>query len=247
MNKEPRESERKMKSHPKELPPLPRSVPPMIVAGGVFLLIVVVMVALASGGGDKDEPERARGGTTSAPTAAISASAPTAAISASAATGAISASAAKAPRFAWAPTAPRSAPAPAAPRSAPAPAAPVLTGRDGKFEFTVTGVETRQGALGGLSDPPMGEWFIVSVTVSNIGDQERTLYATNQNLIDSQGREFESEFWAAAALNDESSVDLNPGFTIEYKIPFDVSPGTVPTAIELHDSMFSGGVTLALG
>ena len=131
-------------------------------------------------------------------------------------------------------------------KEAPAPEAPKEV-RDGKFEFAVTNVATSQGSLGGLSDPPMGEWFIVSVTVSNIGDEARTFSASNQKLIDSKGREFESEFWAAAALNDDSSVDLNPGFTITFKIPFDVPPGTVPTGIELHDSAFSGGVTMPLG
>lgn len=118
--------------------------------------------------------------------------------------------------------------------------------RDGKFGFVVTGVETRQGSLGGLSDPPMGEWVIVSVTVSNVGDQQRTFSASNQKLIDSQRREFESDFWATEALNDDFSVDLNPGFTVSFKIPFDVPPGTVPAGIELHDSAFSGGVTVAL-
>lgn len=134
----------------------------------------------------------------------------------------------------------------ATPRSTWASPAPAPTNRDGKFEFGVIGVETRQGSLGGLSDPPMGEWVIVTVTVSNIGDEQRTFYANNQKLIDSQGREFESEFWAAEALNDQISVDLNPGFTITFQVPFDVPPGTVPTSIELHDSAFSGGVTMTL-
>lgn len=40
--------------------------------------------------------------------------------------------------------------------------------------------------------------------------------------------------------------DINPGLGIETQAVFDIPPGAVPTAIECHDSMFSGGALLAL-
>lgn len=47
--------------------------------------------------------------------------------------------------------------------------------------------------------------------------------------------------------NHETTIvlNLNPGFDITVKVPFDVPKGTVSDAIELHDSAFSGAaVTL---
>ncbi len=41
-------------------------------------------------------------------------------------------------------------------------------------------------------------------------------------------------------------TDINPGNKISVAIAFDVSPGTVPATIEFHDSMFSGGVRVAV-
>ncbi|NEW43544.1 DUF4352 domain-containing protein [Nocardia cyriacigeorgica] len=61
-----------------------------------------------------------------------------------------------------------------------------------------------------------------------------------------QGREFANDSSAACELDTATwESDLNPGFTISVEIVFDVPPGTVPAAIEFHDSMFSGGVKVA--
>jgi hypothetical protein len=40
--------------------------------------------------------------------------------------------------------------------------------------------------------------------------------------------------------------DMNPGFTVTAKMPFDVPPGTQVDRIELHDSAFSAGVGVKL-
>ena len=47
--------------------------------------------------------------------------------------------------------------------------------------------------------------------------------------------------------DDEANVywqerDIPPGGDISVKLPFDVPAGTEPKAVELHDSVFSGGV-----
>jgi hypothetical protein len=39
--------------------------------------------------------------------------------------------------------------------------------------------------------------------------------------------------------NHSMVVDMNPGFNITLKVPLDVPAGTMPAAIELHDSVFS--------
>ena len=51
---------------------------------------------------------------------------------------------------------------------------------------------------------------------------------------------------AAYAMNqhDAMTIDLNPGFSINVKVPFDVPPGSQIDKIELNDSAFSGGVSV---
>lgn len=62
------------------------------------------------------------------------------------------------------------------------------------------------------------------------------------------GREFGPD--TSAALNLDTDVafwdEINPGNTVTMPVVFDMPAGAVPDAIELHDSMFSGGVTVSL-
>ncbi len=41
--------------------------------------------------------------------------------------------------------------------------------------------------------------------------------------------------------------EINPGNTVKGMLVFDMPKDAKPTSIELHDSPFSGGVTLRLG
>lgn len=103
--------------------------------------------------------------------------------------------------------------------------------RDGKFEFVVKSVDT--------SDPGL---IHVHLTVTNIGSEAQHWSSGNQKLL-SGGKEFESDLWET----EGSSMDeLNPGLSAEAVLGFKVPPGTVPDAIELHDSMFSQGATVSL-
>lgn len=133
------------------------------------------------------------------------------------------------------------------PRSQEAPVGTPV--RDGKFEFVVTGLE--QGATtvgdGFWREAALGEFVIVRVTVTNVGDEARRFSGSNQKLIDEQGREFESSFAANAALNDRIyGQELNPGLGIAAVLVFDVPPGTNPAAAVFHDSLLSGGARVAL-
>lgn len=124
------------------------------------------------------------------------------------------------------------------------PAAAGSTVRDGKFEFRVLGVERGQKRIEDAFAPEIakGEFFIVKLRVTNIGDDARSFSATNQKLV-IDGNEYE----ATSILGDNSWMeDINPGLGIETQAVFDIPPGAVPTAIECHDSMFSGGALLAL-
>lgn len=123
----------------------------------------------------------------------------------------------------------------------PAPAGSTV--RDGKFEFQVLGVERGATSIDDAFGPEVakGEFFTVRLRVTNIGDDARSFSATNQKLI-INGNEYE----ATSIMNDGWMEDINPGLGIETSATFDIPPGAVPSSIECHDSMFSGGALLAL-
>jgi hypothetical protein len=79
--------------------------------------------------------------------------------------------------------------------------------------------------------------------VRNLDDQSQEFAPNNQLLVDSDGHTYAADAEAAVAMNRTSMVvKVNPGANITVKVPFDVPAGTIPTAIELHDSVFSNGV-----
>ncbi|ONM47289.1 DUF4352 domain-containing protein [Nocardia donostiensis] len=121
--------------------------------------------------------------------------------------------------------------------------------RDGKFEFTVTAVEPPVQTVGDnpyLQSTAQGRYILVHVTVTNIGDKPQTYFSSNQKLFDDQGRRYENDTMAELNVNDHLSTPINPGNSIAVTIVFDVPAGTVPAALQLHDSVFSGGAKVAL-
>ena len=115
--------------------------------------------------------------------------------------------------------------------------------RDGKFEFEVLGVERGATSMDDAFAPEIakGEFFTVKIRVTNIGDDARSFSATNQKLI-INGNKYD----ATSFMNNGWMEDINPGLGIETQATFDIPKGAVPTAIEFHDSMFSGGALVAL-
>lgn len=120
--------------------------------------------------------------------------------------------------------------------------------RDGKFAFVVTQVEPPVTAVGRdyLSKEAQGEFILVHIDVTNTSDQPQSYFGSNQKLIDAQGREFTNDTEAEIYVNDDISTDINPGNKFSVILAFDVPVGTDPTALEFHDSMFSGGVQVAV-
>ncbi len=116
--------------------------------------------------------------------------------------------------------------------------------RDGKFGFVVTdfGVADQEAGL-----KPRGEFIIVTLQVSNVGNEPQSFFVQNQKLIDTQGREYAADSMAAIRINEDAmALDLGPGFDITVNVPFDVPRGTQPEYVELHDSAFSGGALVRL-
>jgi hypothetical protein len=124
--------------------------------------------------------------------------------------------------------------------------------RDGKFEFTVTGVDCSKNTLGTdpISTQAAGVFCLVNVGVSNIGDEAQMLDSTSQVAYDAAGKKYSTDTEAAFYLEDAGQAlfeQLNPGTSVNGVLIFDVPAGTQLTKLELHDSMLSGGVTVNLG
>ncbi|MET8776184.1 DUF4352 domain-containing protein [Nocardia sp. NPDC004654] len=121
--------------------------------------------------------------------------------------------------------------------------------RDGKFAFLVTGVDEPVTVIGTndfLKEEAQGEFIQVHVDVTNIGNEAQHYFGSNQKLIDDQGREFANDTAAEINVNDHLSEEINTGNKVSITIVFDVPRGTVPAAVEFHDSVFSGGARVAL-
>jgi len=136
---------------------------------------------------------------------------------------------------------------PVPPKSDAAPAGTAV--RDGKFEFRVTAVDPPVQTVGDnpfLQSTAQGEYILVHVSVTNIGDRPQTYFGSNQKLFDAQGKQFENDTGAEINLHDHLAATINPGNTIDVVLAFDVAVGTVADKLQLHDSVFSGGAKVAL-
>lgn len=122
--------------------------------------------------------------------------------------------------------------------------------RDGKFEFTVTSVKDGVKSVGDdlLGQEAQGQFVLVKVTVKNIGDEAQMFDGSSQKAFDSEGREFSSDGGAAIYLKGSESFlnDINPGNSVKATVVYDIPKDATLAELELHDSMFSGGVTVTL-
>lgn len=136
-------------------------------------------------------------------------------------------------------------------REAPAEARIGTAVRDGKFEFTVTKVKAGVATVGDnyLEQKAQGQYVLVNVTITNIGDEAQYFSDSEQKVKDAQGRQFSADTSAAIYIkgNDVFLNEINPGNTVKGVLVYDMPKGAKPATIELHDSPFSGGVTVRLG
>ncbi len=121
--------------------------------------------------------------------------------------------------------------------------------RDGTFEFTVTGVEHRD-SVGDpyLTQQAQGQYVVVTVRVSNIGDQQGFFTDSDQYLLDANDRQYSADSAAGTSIsgNDVLYNPINPGNNVEGQLVFDVPPDTATDRIELHDSFMSEGAVVDL-
>ncbi|MBF6171802.1 DUF4352 domain-containing protein [Nocardia blacklockiae] len=122
--------------------------------------------------------------------------------------------------------------------------------RDGKFGFAVTRVDPPVTTVGDneyLRRNAQGEYVLVHVDVTNIGDKPQTYFGENQKLVDNQGNLYTNDTMAEMNVNKDLVTEINPGNKISVVLAFDVPVGTAPAAVEFHDSAWSGGVRVAVG
>jgi Domain of unknown function (DUF4352) len=122
---------------------------------------------------------------------------------------------------------------------------------DGKFEFTVNGMDCGLDKIGSsfLAEDAQGEFCVVSITVKNVADTAETFLDSSQQAVDGKGNTYSVNSGAAIPANGEHSVfleQINPGNTVRGKLVFDVPEGTKLTAVVLHESSFTAGVKVPL-
>lgn len=138
------------------------------------------------------------------------------------------------------------------PTSAPPKAAGIGTPvRDGKFQFTVTSVTSAKSAGdSALSQTAQGQYAVMHITVTNISNVAQTMADSAQYVYDSQGRKFSADstadLYANGTANSVFLNQINPGNSVHGLIYFDLPANDKPVSAQLHDSAFSGGVTVSL-
>lgn len=123
--------------------------------------------------------------------------------------------------------------------------------RDGKFEFVVKGVECGVKKVGSefLEEKAQGQFCLVEMTVTNIGDESQLFDAGTQKGTTDTGATVDADGSAALVIpeNENSFLEeINPGNTIDVVVVYDIAKDQELTAVVLYDSLFSGGVTVSL-
>ncbi|HEY0487658.1 MAG TPA: DUF4352 domain-containing protein [Mycobacteriales bacterium] len=123
--------------------------------------------------------------------------------------------------------------------------------RDGNFEFTVKNVKCGAARVGSqyLGKKAQGQFCVVTLAVKNIKNDPQMLSDSDQKaFVGTASYEADSEAGVYTNGNENSVFlnNVNPGNSVTGKVVFDIPKGKKLTAIELHDSGFSGGVRVDL-
>ncbi|MEU8333768.1 DUF4352 domain-containing protein [Micromonospora sp. NPDC048839] len=124
--------------------------------------------------------------------------------------------------------------------------------RDGKFEFTVKSTKCGVAKVGSdpLGQKAQGQFCLVTLNVKNIGKEAQMFDGSSQKAYAADGAEYSADSGAAIYANKNAETflnDINPGNQVNGVVVFDIPKNVKLTKLELHDSMFSGGVDVALG
>lgn len=123
--------------------------------------------------------------------------------------------------------------------------------RDGKFEFTVQRVKCGVSKVGTdlLGATAQGQFCLVTVKVKNIAKEPQSFSDSYQKAYAADGTEYTSDSEAGIYANKDAATlfnEINPGNGITGVLVYDIPEKAKLAKLELHDSMFSGGVTVQL-
>lgn len=123
--------------------------------------------------------------------------------------------------------------------------------RDGKFEFTVAKVKCGVHAVGDslLSDKAQGQFCLVTLKVRNIGSEAQTFDDSSQYAFGTTGAKYSADSTAGIDANNGTASfldDINPGNVVTGIVVYDIPKTAHIAKLELHDSPFSGGVTVTV-
>ncbi|ATO13240.1 DUF4352 domain-containing protein [Micromonospora sp. WMMA2032] len=123
--------------------------------------------------------------------------------------------------------------------------------RDGKFEFTVKSAKCGVSKVGTsmLGTQAQGQFCLVTLNVKNIGKESQMFDGSSQKAYGANGTEYSADGSAALYANKNAETflnDINPGNQVTGVVVFDIPKNVKLAKLELHDSPFSGGVTVSL-
>ncbi len=125
---------------------------------------------------------------------------------------------------------------------------------DGDFAFVVRKITCGAAAAAAVGAGGFGEKVpsgarecIITLKVSNDKGQAQTFFDSNQYAYDARGRQFSADTSGSIYLKgDQDATQVNPGITIIAPVPFQIPAGDRIVRVVLHDSAFSGGVSVRL-
>jgi Domain of unknown function (DUF4352) len=124
--------------------------------------------------------------------------------------------------------------------------------KDGDFAFVVKSIECgakADAAVAGSDGfgetvPAGAQECLVTMTVTDDKGTAQTYFASNQYAYDGK-TQFSADSDATIYLSDSNDdTQVNPGITITVVVPFQIPSKDTITSLDLHDSAFSGGVTV---
>ncbi len=119
--------------------------------------------------------------------------------------------------------------------------------RDGEFEFVVGAMDCGHGELanGFLRAQAQGQFCVVELTVTNVGEEPRHFADGLQKAFSPSGDQYATDTNAGVVANGNGAAIwnvINPGNAVAAKVVFDIPADATIAIVELHDSALSGGV-----
>jgi hypothetical protein len=94
-----------------------------------------------------------------------------------------------------------------------------------------------------------GQFCVVELSVRNIGSEPRDFADRNQKAYSPDGVQYAPDTGVGVIANGSGVAywsTINPGNSVQGKIVFDIPTSSTISVIELHDSVLSGGVRVAV-